>query len=240
EYLSSISFSSTAIAIKQAIPSTPESFKRLLNPVGIVSQFMDEDQQERLWKSTILYTSWERNSVHPEFVEIFSKLGQVWVPCEANKKVVVLSGLEEKKITVIPYPYDPATCEQAAPRKGLLPLYFEDIEEPKRFYSIGKWEPRKNQHMLIGAFLLAYTPKSKASLLIKTSEFRGAWGKYPTCEQSIAYWLSRSEVKTRGWTKEHFDRLVKVIPKKISDEDIQMLHMKNNIYVSAGLGEAWD
>lgn len=240
EYLSSISFSSTAIAIKQAIPSTPESFKRLLNPVGVVSQFMEEEQLARLWKSTIMYTSWERDLVHPEFAEIFSRLGQIWVPCEANKRAFVSSGLDENRIKVIPYPYDPTACEQAAPRKGLLPLYLEDSEGPKRFYSIGKWEPRKNQHMLIGAFLLAYTPKSKASLLIKTSDFRGAWGKHPTWEQSIAYWLSRPEVKTQGWTKEHFDRLVKVIPKKLSDEDIRMLHLKNNIYVSAGLGEAWD
>lgn len=239
EYLANVSFTSTAISIKQLVPATPQSMKSMLYPVGMLN-YMSELELERLWKSTIVYTSWERDRVHPEYVDLFRRMGQVWVPCKENKEAFVSSGLSPKRVKVIPYPFDPNNCKAAAPRKGLIPLEFGDSEGPKRFYSIGKWEPRKNQHQMIGAFLLAFTPQDKASLFIKTSGFGIFWAGYPTCEQSVGHWLSHKDVQERGWTREHFNRLVKIVDRKLPEEDIRLLHEKNNIYISAGLGEAWD
>jgi hypothetical protein len=134
----------------------------------------------------------------------------------------------------MPYPYDPATCTIAAPRGT------EDVPRDRRFYHIGKWEPRKNQHQLLGAFLIAFSPKARASLTIKTSGFGSTWTGYPTVEESVKFWLADERVKAKGWTEASLDRLVRIIDKKISDDDIHKMHEMNNIYVSSGLGEAWD
>lgn len=235
EYLASVSFTRTAIAIKQLIPFSPQQLKDTMYPVGI-RNFMTAEQQRNLWASTILYTSWERDRVHKDYVKFMNTLGQVWVPCYANVDAFVKSGVAREKVKWVPYAYHPDTA-QAAPW-GPEVQFSEG--SPRRFYSIGKWEPRKNQHNLIGAFLLAFTPKDKASLFIKTSGFGLTWAQYPTCEQSLQYWMDHPEVKVRGWTKEQFDRLIRIVDKKLPESDIRQIHLKNNIYVSAGLGEAWD
>jgi glycosyltransferase involved in cell wall biosynthesis len=235
-YLAGVSFTHTAISIKQLIAFSPQQLRDVMYPVGI-RNFMNAEQQKRLWASTILYTSWERDTVHKDYVEFFNKLGQVWVPCFANAQAMVDSGVSVGKVKVVPYAYHPDTAVNAAPRGREVQV---SADAPRRFYTIGKWEPRKNQHNLIGAFLMAFTPKDKASLFIKTSGYGTTWSQYPTCEQSLKHWMDNEEVRARGWTKEQFDRLIRVVDKKLPESDIQQLHAKNNIYVSAGLGEAWD
>lgn len=236
EYLAGISLSKTAICIKQLIPFSPQQLKDTMYPPGL-RNFMTPEQQERMWASTILYTSWERDRVHPDYVKFMNTLGQVWVPCVANAQTFLFSGVNKDKVKIVPYAYHPDTAINAAPRG---PEVWQQDGAPRRFYAIGKWEPRKNQHNLIGAFLQAFTPKDKASLFIKTSGFGTTWAQYPTCEQSLKFWMDQPTVKERGWDKEAFDRLIRVVDRKLSEGDIQQLHVKNNIYVSAGLGEAWD
>jgi hypothetical protein len=236
EYLASVSFTRTAIAIKQLILFSPQQLKDTMYPVGI-RNFMTAEQQRNLWASTILYTSWERDRVHKDYVKFMNTLGQVWVPCWANVDAFVESGVAKEKVKYVPYAYHPDTAINSAPR---APEVWLSEDAPRRFYSIGKWEPRKNQHNLIGAFLQAFTPKDKASLFLKTSGYGTTWAQYPTCEQSLKFWMDQESVRARGWNKEAFDRLIRVVDRKLSEGDIQQLHVKNNIYVSAGLGEAWD
>ena len=232
-YLEGVSSKYTAISIKQMILDKPILLREVLCPVGIRNS-MSAEAVARILKSTIMYTSWERNTVHKDYIRELTQLGQVWVPCLENKKAFVDSGLPESMVKVVPCPYDPAEHTIAAPRGK------EDVPAMRRFYNIGKWEPRKNQHRLLGAFLTAFTPKSKASLLIKTSDFGIGWGNYPKFVESVDFWLEQEQVKANGWTAAHVDRLIRVIDKKLSEADMNEIHRTNNIYVSAGLGEAWD
>ena len=229
--LTRVTFRRVAIAIKHFIFHTPEQVEQFICPAGIRQHI---DAVERVVGSTIVYTSWERDRVHPQFIQALDGIGQLWVPCQQNADAFVSSGMPAEKVRVIPYPFDPAvhTIER--------PTNISEVPKGKRFYHIGKWEPRKNQHALIGAFLLAYTPKDHASLFLKISEFGTGWSNYPSSDESIAFWLDDSEVKSRGWTAENFARLVRVVNEKVSEEDIRKIHSNNNIYVSSGLGEAWD
>lgn len=232
-YLEGVSSTSTAISIKQAVFNRPDWLREAICPSGIRNS-LSLDVAARVSKSTIIYTSWERDKVHPQFVELLRGVGQVWVPCEANRKAFVLSGLRPDRVKVVPCPYDPANYDIAAPRGS------DRVPPGKRFYHIGKWEPRKNQHRLLGAFFLAFTPKDKASLLIKTSEFGHEWSGYPPMEESLRFWLGDPRVQEQGWTEAQADRLVRIIAKKIPLEELKRIHAMNNIYVSSGLGEAWD
>lgn len=232
-YLEGVSSTYTAISIKHLIFDTPEVLREAILPRGIRNS-INEDAVNRILASTIVYTSWERDRIHREFVVELNRLGQVWVPCEANRLAFVLSGVSPDKVFVVPFTYDPARYNIAAPRGR------DWVPSGKRFYHIGKWEPRKNQHRLLGAFLLAFTPKDKASLFIKTSGFGLSWANYPTFKESLEFWLEDSRVRTNGWSPEKVDRLVRVVSEKIPAAEIDKLHELNNIYVSSGLGEAWD
>src|SRR5690606_1153363 len=217
-YLAGISCTHTAIAIKQLVPFSPQTLRDTLCPPGI-RNYVSSEQVARIFGSTIFYTSWERDRCHPEYVELFNTLGQVWVPCKDNATAFISSGVDPERVKIVPCPYDPEDATIAAPRGEILPPVISKKVRDKRFYNIGKWEPRKNQHQLIGAFLQAHTPKDRASLLIKTSSFGyGSWANYPTAEQSVQHWLDDEQVKAQGWTKAHFDRLVRIVEKKISEE----------------------
>lgn len=232
-YLEGISSEYTAIAIKHFIFDSPMLLREVICPVGIRNSINDE-AVDRILSSTIVYTSWERSVIHKDYVRQLNQLGQVWVPCVANFQAFVSSGVSPEKVRVVPFPYDPEEHTIAAPRGT------EDVPEGRRFYHIGKWEPRKNQHRLLGAFLLAFTPKDRASLLIKTSGFGLSWANYPTGVESLDFWMEEPRVKANGWNKESLDRLVRIVDDKLPESQIRAIHEKNNIYVSSGLGEAWD
>lgn len=230
-YLQNVSLSHTLISIKQLVLTNPA---RLQNVICSTSGMLEKEHLDRVYRSTILYTSWERDTIDREFVEILNKLGQVWVPCKQNYKTFAKCGVLPEKLRIVPYPFDPSTCKIAAPRGN------EEVPARRRYYNIGKWEPRKNQHRLLGAFLIAHKPKDKATLSIKTSPFGSSWANYPDPASSIRFWLSDPVVKKNGWTMELMDRRVVIIDKKISEEDLQRIHKTHNIYVSAAAGEAWD
>jgi glycosyltransferase involved in cell wall biosynthesis len=228
-YLENVTLTQTLFAIKHLVIHDADQLRRAIcSSAATVSQ----EHLNQVYASTIIYTSWERSTVDPEIVGVLNRVGQVWVPCSTNARVFMDSGVNN--VFVIPYPFDPNTCDIAAPRGK------EDVPEGRRYYNIGKWEPRKNQHRIIGAFLLAHTPADRASLLLKTSKFSGRWAGYPTPEESVQCWLSDADVAANGWTQEALDRRVRIINEEVSDAEVHKLHKMNNIYVSASCGEAWD
>jgi len=232
EYLENVTFSRTAITIRHLVMHNPEVLLAHVLPRSV--RALNTDYIDRVCRSTIVYTSWERDCAHPQFIEVLKRIGQLWVPCEANKRAFVSSGMPQERVKVVPYPYNPVEHNIAHPRGR------EELPAGKRFYNIGKWEPRKNQHQLLGSFLKAYTPKDRASLLIKASGFRFAWEDYPTVEESVHFWLSNPVVRGGGWDEQNFKRLVRIIQERVSDADIKEIHRRNNIYVSPSCGEAWD
>lgn len=230
EYLSRISFSKNVLAVKQFVFHSLSFLQEQICPSGLRNHL---DSRE-VAKNTVIYTSWECDRVYPQIIAELQNVAQLWVPCRANKEAFVRSGLPEDKVRVIPYPYDPDQCQVAAPRGR------EEVPSGKRFYHIGKWEPRKNQHQMLGAFLMAFKPTGGASLLIKTSHFRGEWSGYPSPFESVEHWLASPQVQKNGWTKENLTKRVMLILDKIPAEDIRRIHKTNNIYISSALGEAWD
>lgn len=232
-HLRHVTLSSIPICIRQIIFRDAASLRALILPAG--ARLAGKEGEDTVYRSTIVYTSWERDRIHGSMVEILQRCGQVWVPCERNRKAFVESGVPTEKVFVVPYPYDPASevCCIPAPRGS------ESAPDGKRFYAIGKWEPRKRLHQLVGAFLTAFTPRDRASLTIKTHGW-GSWSEYPTIEESIAHWSESAIARSRGWTPEAMNRRIRIIASKIPESEIVDLHRKNNIYISAGAGEAWD
>jgi glycosyltransferase involved in cell wall biosynthesis len=233
-YLRSTSLSETAIAIRHTIIHNASQIHNLICPPG--GRLAGFAAERAVYAATILYTSWERSTVDKQIVEILERCGQVWLPCERNAQVFISAGVPEEKVRVVPLPYDPG---HHLPSQIPAPRGSRDVPEGKRFYAIGKWEPRKNYHLLIGAFLKAHFPTEKASLLIKTHGW-GGWEGYPAPQESVAQWLADPSVKTLGWNAATFEKRVRILTKQLSDERMNKLHEQNNIYVSPSHGEAWE
>ena len=129
-------------------------------------------------------------------------------------------------------------AEAARPLGFAAPRGPETVPDGRRFYAIGKWEPRKGYPDLIGAFLLAFTPQDRVSLFIKTSAW-ARWEGYDTPDESLARW-SADERVSRTWTKEQIARRVLIVSAKLPEGQLRDIHRQNNIYVSSSHGEAWD
>lgn len=185
---------------------------------------------DSLLSRTIVYSPYEADRLPKGVSELLSRCGQVWVQCNANLRAFLRSGVPESKVWVVPNAYDPPT--EPAP----LP----PVPQGKVFYHIGKWEPRKNQHQMIGAFMHAYGPTDPALLFLKTSGF-GQWESYPgDAGSSIAAWLMNPTVQAKGWTTANVPKRIIVHTRQFTDREIARLHGACNIYVTMSHAEGWD
>ena len=181
----------------------------------------------------IAMTALERDRVDVDTVSMLKRFGQVWVPCERNK--AVLQALGVKNAHVVPHPMPEARVRALMMAKGRVPLQGHYV-----FYTIGKWEPRKNQDNLIRGFLRAFSPIDKAVLLVKTSPF-GSYRNYPASPvEALQMMLEEPEVKAKGWTAETVQQKVRINLERLTDREIVDMHAMGNCYVNTSHGEAWE
>lgn len=204
--------------------------KRLLVPEHMHAELGAVDD---LLSRSIVYVPWERSTVPESLIEMLCRVGQVWLQCTRNVEVFVRAGLPRSHVRLIFPAYYPDG------RVPSIPVRSSSVPSGKRFYNIGKWEPRKAQHELVGAFMRAYRPTDRASLTIKTSYFRD-WSNYPGFQRTVPFWLEHPDVRANGWNAENAERRVRIYHKSFADEQMALLHEKNNVYVSAAHAEGWD
>jgi ADP-heptose:LPS heptosyltransferase/glycosyltransferase involved in cell wall biosynthesis len=169
-------------------------------------------------RNPILVTVWEADQIPPQWIAPLSRALDIWVPSRFNVELFL------KNLGRIPFrlPHAlPTRAPELAPVDtaglGIAPDDFV-------FYSIFKWEDRKNPRGLIEAFLRAFTHERDAVLLIKTN--------------------SRAAVEARA--------VVEALRQKISSDGRILLHCtlfdegrmralqaRGNCYVSLHLGEGW-
>jgi len=179
-----------------------------------------------VYDSTITYTVWERDRMAAGVAAQLARCGQAWVPCRQNAAMLIRSGVPAEKVHVVPHPYEPT--DPICRLTGRRP------QSGRRFYTIGRWEPRKGLHELVGAFMQAFRPDDDVTLTIKTSA--GKWLGYPTPDESIAGWLKQYDY----WKNpETLGQHLKVDTRRYPRSKILKLHFDSNVYVSASHGEAW-
>lgn len=229
--LTMTTISAPDVVIRQAPFATSQQL--LMHAIPKYAQ-VDPKQASAILSRTIVYLPWERSMVTPDYAQALSRFGGVWLQSRRHLDIFAAAGIPTDLLTWIPNVYD-ADCPPAQLGRSGAP-----VPQGKHFYHIGKWEPRKNQHALIGAFLLGFKPGENATLFIKTHPF-GNWAGYPDGPGSVMHWLSQPEVKARGWTIDTFNQHVRIVDVTYSDHELtERLHKRCNIYVSTGAGEAWD
>jgi glycosyltransferase involved in cell wall biosynthesis len=214
--------------IKHVVISDAEHARRFIMP-----RYVEHEDPEILmalrsavYRSTIVYSVWERDRIDPGITRQLSSVAECWVPCEQNAELLRSAGVPEERVHVVPHPYDEndPICRlvQRSPAKHREP----------RFYAIGRWEPRKGYAALIEAFLRAFRPSDGCRLTIKYHG--GDWQGYPKPEQALVEAARRT-----GWTEQEARSAVELISRRLPRDRIVELHYRNNIYVASSHGEAW-
>lgn len=169
----------------------------------------------------------ERLYLEPELVNCLNGLESIWAQCEANRDVLKAHGV--KRVALIPMPYfdnDPH-------------LRLQPPSECRRFYFIGRDEPRKAPDELVRAFLRAFK-KGEATLTMKLSP-------YPFTPRPGQHWappeevlldeLGEPEVIKNGWDPRSCRTAIRIIRGKLDRSDMHALHRNHDCYVSASRGE---
>lgn len=185
------------------------------------------ERRAGVYQSTIAYTVWERDRIQPSIATQLKRCAECWVPCEQNAEMLRSCGVEN--VCVVPHPYDPE--DPICKAVGRRPM------QTRRFYTIGRWEPRKEQHLLIGAFLRAFKSSDDVKLTIKHNG--NQWEGYPAPRESVGQWLEEAAVRSNGWSWETLPGKLELIEGRIPQDQILKLHFMNNIYVAASHGEAF-
>src|SRR6266542_287008 len=167
------------------------------------------------------YCVFERRYIEPELVNKLNRLAGVWVQCRMNERVLREAGVDN--VTLIPYPFfdDDPHLELDKPTR-----------EPRHFYYIGRFEPRKAPDNIIRAFLRAFSP-GEAELTLKVSPI-------PHITPYVTPWSTVDEElegNKKGWTNENVWESIEVIEGMLSKEEMLELHDRGDVYVSASRGE---
>lgn len=173
------------------------------------------------------YTTFERTYIEPKLATMLRDLDGIWVPCRANQSVLEDAGV---KSDCIPFPFFPDD-----PHLKLEPI----SHEPKVFYWIGRWEPRKAPDNLVRAFIRAFSP-GQAKLRMKFSPIPWALSQWLTFDQVVEQELAASYNSNRGWSKSNVYENIEVIDKRLSVEEMVALHAEGDVYVTSSRGEGTD
>ena len=185
----------------------------------------------------ILFSVWEQITKGPWSKAPMSvylrKFAAHIVPCEMNRQLLLHAGVPAEKIHVIHHPFD--NHEASALSAKRLP---RDPQAPVSFYSIGKWEPRKDPMMVLRAFLrsaaraalLSDKPKH-GHLTFYTSDWWQQAG-YPRVDEALAAACQQTNTPL-GFAEAVVSFVTKPQPSMVP------AHRQHDVFVTASCGEAW-
>jgi len=228
--------------IHQVVPS-PGLLERLTTLSASAARVCGEKELALLNACRVLYTVWERTPAPPDDVKALSRVGQAWVACHDSARMLIDSGVPEDKVRVVPIPYFPDDPHLALQGRKRRP-------GPPRFLHIGKWEPRKAQDKLLGAFLRAFKP-GEAELYFKTSQFAPKLQGYPqSAPHALQSWITGAH-KKNGWrwpttrshdtfAKELGAQGIKIYQAMMPASALVSMHADADVYLSLSRGEGFD
>eukprot|EP00054_Salpingoeca_dolichothecata_P022049 m.143046 g.143046 ORF g.143046 m.143046 type:complete len:469 (+) comp24203_c0_seq1:316-1722(+) len=164
----------------------------------------------------------ETSALPEGWVQKCRLLNEVWVPSKWQKEVCLKSGIEAKKIFVVPEGIDATAFNPRTVHRDqrLLP----GSEGRYAFLSVGKLEDRKGFIPLLKAYFQEFTARESVSLHLRS----GSQEEVEVLVSEVAASLGLSETPR-----------VKYVPKVESMHDYAKLYATADAFVLATHGEGW-
>lgn len=186
----------------------------------------------------ILFSVWEQWTRGPwnktPMAVLLRKFAAHIVPCDMNRELLLHAGVPAEKIHVIHHPFD--NHEAAALQKRQRHIGPMDHV---LFYSIGKWEPRKDPMTVLRAFLRASSAMGEGNLgklshghlTFYTSDWWQQAG-YPRVDEALP-----AACQQLGYDLQRAKAIVTFVTKP--QPSMVPAHEGNDVFVTASCGEAW-
>jgi glycosyltransferase involved in cell wall biosynthesis len=166
----------------------------------------------------IAITTWETDMLPVEWVSIFNRVREVWVPCAYNVTVF----RQSLSVPVFKWPYAVELHLEAVPgdSSGLPELRQSDFV----FYAVFVWQQRKYPEGIIEAFLRAFPSSTDVILILKVL------GIGPAHPRKVLKDL-RQQIGSEA--------RVSIITEMWSEQQLEALSNRGDCYVSLHRSEGW-
>jgi glycosyltransferase involved in cell wall biosynthesis/tetratricopeptide (TPR) repeat protein len=173
-------------------------------------------------------TTFETDSLPPDWVEACNRMDEIWVPCAFNLETFRNAGIRVP-ILVVPEGVDTARF-----RPGLEPLSIAGAQRSLTFLSVFEWSHRKGPDLLLAAWSKAFGPQDDVRLVVRT---------YPPneIEGDPAQWVEKridEVLGALGTSRERCAPIV-VIAVQVPEADMPRLYAAADVYLAPSRGEGW-
>jgi len=176
-------------------------------------------------------TMLEADGISPSWTSFCNRMDEVWVPSRFNKMTFAKSGVDERKIKVMPLGVDINRFTAAGPKlpfPEVSPLTF-------KFLSVFEWVPRKGPDILLKAFLQEFGAQDDVCLILKC---HSNGSDYDPTGRSIKEAIQNI---TRQYRKEinHAPPIL-VLARTLPDAQMPALYRAADCFVLPTRGEGWN
>ena len=212
----------------------------IVHAIPILAEGLLDELSESCQKK-ILLTTWETDKLHtavpPRLNENFDL---IIVPCRFNADLFIASGVDPKKIVIVPHAYDETAWGDMRDfkNKDYAPRQFNEklddfavdeadkarIHRPYTFYNIGVWTTRKNPLGPITAYIAEFGPDEPVKFVHVTHAYY---------KQEILELLKAGSVTNPPKLE------IRGPSGYLSDEEMRQLHRECDCYVTLTRGEGF-
>lgn len=179
---------------------------------------------------TIGLTMLEVDGIPPSWANFCNQMDEVWVPSWFNKVTFTRSGVDERKIRVLPLGVD-VDCFTAAgpklPLPGASPLSF-------KFLSVFEWVPRKGSDILLKAFLQEFSAQDDVCLILKC---HSNGSDYDPAGKAIKEAIQKA---ARQWRDVNRTPAIILLSRTLPDSQMPALYRAADCFVLPTRGEGWN
>ncbi|PLR76596.1 glycosyl transferase family 1 [Bacillus sp. V3-13] len=187
------------------IHSTPDDFARF-NGTG--------------FNKKIGITIFETDKIPDYWVGLCNQMDEIWVPSAFNYRTFTKSGVDEKKVIVMPYGIDVEKYN-----KNFKPFAFSTTPKQFTFLYACQFDFRKGFDLLIKSFCEEFTDEDEVSLIIKT---------YVHGSDFDAEAIIRSYIPIKNNIPSIF-----IINEKMSENELLSLYSSCSCYISTDRACGW-
>lgn len=173
--------------------------------------------------SHLEYTSWPSRA---------NLMDEIWVPSQANKNSLVVSGVKEEKIKVVPIPADTKRFSEKHEPFKIPSVQEEDFV----FYFVGEYIQRKNLVALITAFHSEFEFNENVKLVIKTNKT----GLNPDqLSDEVSQKIMNVKSRLRMYPEIGDYKSDILITSYLPENQLMSLHAACDCFVMPSHGESW-
>ncbi len=196
-------------------------------PVGVVNYAPDLYPWVKFRNvvKTVGCTIFETDRVPGKWVPLLNKMDEVWVPSQFNRKTFCYSGVDPKKIRVIPYAVD---TDYYKPITETLPILDKKGFSFLYVFAFG-W--RKGFDVLLEAYLKEFTASDDVTLILKVYQWRHEKEKIKKMILDSVH----GRIDVKDGKLPHFI----IMDSALNQNEMRLLYNTCDVYISTDRANGW-